>query len=252
MRNLRLTIEYDGSRYCGWQVQNSHQSPVTSHQSIQETIEKTLKKILQEKVKLIASGRTDAGVHALAQVANFKTTKSIPLDRLQKSLNSILPQDISIHKIEEASLDFHSRFWAKAKTYRYLILNKNYPSALFRGRVYVYPYQLDMKLMQQEAKCLLGRHDFKSFCASGSGAKSTIRLIKRMSIKEVENNLISIEIEADGFLYNMVRNIVGTLLDVARGRFPKGSTKKILRAKDRRLAGPTAPAHGLYLVKVKY
>ena len=259
MRNLKLTVEYDGTNYCGWQIQNRRAS-----KSIQETIEKTLQKILQEKIRLIASGRTDAGVHAQAQVANFKTKSNISSEKLQKALNGLLPSDISISKLEEAAVDFHSRFAARAKAYRYAILNRSYPSALLRNRVYFYPYPLALKLMHQEARCLLGRHDFKAFCASGSGSKDTIRTIKKITIKQIsyhlspityhlkESPLIIVDIEADGFLYNMARNIVGTLMEIGRGRFPKGSLKKILNSKDRKLAGPTVPACGLCLLKVKY
>jgi tRNA pseudouridine38-40 synthase len=266
MRNLKLTIEYDGTNYCGWQIQSRCPS-----KSIQEIIEGVLRKILQEKIHLIVSGRTDAGVHAQAQVANFKTNSNISLEKLQKALNGLLPSDISISRIEEAAVDFHSRFAAKSKVYRYSILNRKFPSALLRNRVYFYPYPLDIKLMRQEARCLLGRHDFKSFCASDSGTKDTIRTIKKITIRKTNyglstmpacrtgrdyriNNgpLIIIDIEGDGFLYNMARNIVGSLMEIGGGRFPKGSLKKILNSKDRKLAGPTVPACGLCLLKVKY
>jgi tRNA pseudouridine38-40 synthase len=248
MRNIKLTIEYDGTNYCGWQSQSHNKCK----KSIQETLERALRKILQEKIHLIASGRTDAGVHALAQVANFKTNSNISTAKLQKALNGILPDDIRVCKIEEASPDFHSRFAAKSKLYRYTILNRNYGSAILRDRVYFYPYPLDVRLMYQQARCLVGRHDFKAFCAAGSGAKSTIRQIKNISISKKRYTLITIDIEADGFLYNMVRNIVGTLIEIGKDRFPKGSLKKILLSKNRKLAGPTAPAKGLCLIKVKY
>lgn len=260
MRNFRLEIEYDGKNYCGWQTQRR----LKRKKSIQETLERTLRKILQEKIHLAASGRTDAGVHALAQVANFKTKSEISEDKLQRALNGLLPGDIAVRRIERASPVFHSRFSAKAKVYRYAILNSRSPSAFLRKTAYFYPYPLDVRLMRQEAKSLLGRHDFKAFCASGSSVKDTIRTIKRITVKRVfhelrtmdyeqkEANLIIIDIEADGFLYNMARNIAGTLLEIGRGRFPRGSFKKILLSKDRTLAGPTLPAHGLSLVKVKY
>jgi len=253
-RNIKLEIEYDGTAYCGWQVQVSHK-----HKSIQETIEKALHKILQEKIRLIASGRTDAGVHALAQVANFKTHSQIGLAKLQKALNGNLPSDLAINKAEEADTGFHSRFQAKAKLYRYTILNRGWHSALLRNSVYFYPYPLDIRVMQKEARCLLGRHDFRAFCAAGSGAKSTFRQVKNISIHKryyplsaIRYPLVTIDIEADGFLYNMARNIVGTLLEIGRGKLPGGSLKKILLAKNRRLAGATAPASGLCLLKVKY
>jgi len=266
MRNIKLIIEYDGTNYCGWQVQNSRQSSVVSHQkkAIQEVIEKNLQKILQEKVRLIASGRTDAGAHAQAQVANFKTNSKISLEKLQKALNGLLPDDIVISKLEQVSPNFHSRFNAKSKVYRYAILNRNYPSALLRNQVYFYPYPLNVSLIRREAKCLLGKHDFKAFCASGSSAKNTARTVKNISIRRLAYNpspityhlkerpLIVIDIEADGFLYNMVRNIVGTLIEIGRGKFYRGSMRKILRSRNRKLAGPTVPPHGLCLIKVKY
>jgi tRNA pseudouridine38-40 synthase len=259
MPNFRLEIEYEGTNYCGWQVQ-----PHRRLKSIQQVIEEVLRKILQEKVKLVASGRTDAGVHALAQVANFKTNSQISLDKLQHGLNSLLPPDIVIKAIEEVPADFHSRFQAKSKVYRYVVLNRAYPSALLRNTVYQYPYPLDLQLMRKEAKALLGKHDFKSFCATAGSTKTTIRTIKHIRIyheprtmnyepkTQPSDCLIYIEIEADGFLYNMVRNIVGTLLEIGRGKMPAGSLKKILLAKDRKLAGPTAPAQGLCLLRVKY
>lgn len=246
MRNIKLTIEYDGTNYAGWQIQNSHRS-----KTIQEVIEKTLRKILQEKIKIIGSGRTDAGVHALGQVANFKTNSKIPLEKIQQALNSLLPDDIVIVKVDEAGPDFHARFDAKSKLYRYLIVNRNYPSAFLRKQSYFYPYPLDVDLMRREAKCLVGRHDFRSFQASDKIGRSSIRTVKQIKIKN-SKGMITIDIEADGFLYNMVRNIVGTLVEVGRGRFSAGSTKRILSLKDRRKAGPTAPACGLCLIKVNY
>jgi len=246
MRNLKITLEYDGKNYAGWQAQK------TKFPTIQETIEKVLYKILQEKVRLIASGRTDAGVHAAAQVANFQTNSAIGTDKLRRALNGLLPEDIAIARIEEAPLDFHSRFCAKSKTYRYVILNRPYRSALSKSQIYFYAYPLELKLLGSEAKALLGRHDFKAFSASGSAVKNTTRRIKKIVIKKTFGALITIDIEADGFLYNMVRNIVGTLIEIGRGKFPAGSMIRILRSKNRKLAGPTAPARGLTLLKVKY
>jgi tRNA pseudouridine38-40 synthase len=244
MRNIRLEIEYEGTHYCGWQVQRKTNS-------IQEVIEKSLKKILQEKVRLIGSGRTDAGVHALAQVANFKTNSGIDLAKLQKALNGLLPDDIVIRKIRQVDPDFHSRFDAESKAYRYTILNRNYPGALLKNTVYFYPYSLDVRLMQRESRVLLGKHNFKSFQASDKEDRSAVRTIKKINITR-EGDLIRIDIEADGFLHKMVRNIAGTLIEIGRGRFPVGSLGKILNSRDRKLAGPTVPAKGLCLRKVKY
>ena len=246
MPNIKLTIEYVGTNYSGWQTQKYRRS-----RTIQKTIERVLQKILQEDIRLIASGRTDAGVHARAQVANFKTESDMPSRKLQRALNGNLPGDIAITKIERVSPDFHSRFSARSKLYRYTILNRNYPCVFLRDTAYFYPYPLDIKLMRDESKVLLGRHDFSAFCASGSAHKNSARAIKKIKIIK-ENDLLCIDIEADGFLYNMARNIAGTLIEIGRGRFLKGRLRKILLSRSRRLAGPTLPAQGLCLVKVKY
>lgn len=250
MRNIKLEVEYDGTNYCGWQVQRKSKN-AKACKSIQEVIEKTLQKILQEKIKLIASGRTDAGVHAKAQIANFKTNSNISCEKLQMALNGLLPKDITIARIEEKSFDFHSRFDAKSKVYRYTILNRSYPSALLRDTVYFYPYPLNIKLMQKASKVFLGLHDFKTFKAMDKEKRDTIRTIKRLLIKK-DKALIYIDIEANGFLHNMARNIVGTLIEVGRGKLTPNILKKILLYRDRRLSGPTAPAKGLCLIKVNY
>jgi tRNA pseudouridine38-40 synthase len=247
IRNIRLTIEYDGTDYCGWQVQSRN----SSKKSIQAVIEKALQKILQEKIKLIGSGRTDAGVHALAQVANFRTKAKIPATNLQKALNSILPDDISIFKAEDVKPDFHSRFSAKSKIYRYTILNRSYPSALSRNTAYFFTYPLNVKLMQKESRVLLGRHNFKSFQLTQKQEKNPVRTIEQIRVQK-KADLIHIDIEADGFLYNMVRSIAGTLIEIGRGKLAPGSLKRILFAKNRKFAGPTALARGLCLLEVKY
>jgi len=245
-RNIKLEIEYDGSNYAGWQVQSNSRG-----RTIQQIIERNLQKILREKVKLVASGRTDAGVHALAQVANFHTFSKMPFSRLKIALNGLLPEDIKVTKIKEAHPSFHSRFSAKSKVYRYVILNRDYSSPLQRNSVYFYPHPLNIKLMKNEAKALLGKHNFSAFQASQGKDKNPVKTIKKISISK-KKGFIYIYIEADGFLYNMVRNIVGTLIEIGRLRFPEGSIKRILRLRDRRLAGPTVPARGLSLLRVKY
>ena len=248
MRNLKLEIEYDGSVYCGWQIQGSANG---SKKSIQEVLEKRLRKILQEKIHTVVAGRTDAGVHALAQVANFKTHSNISSSRLLGGLNALLPEDISISKVEEVDNDFNARFNAKSKIYRYTILNRNYPSALLNSKVYFCPYPLNLSVMRREAELLVGRHNFKSFQASDYYERNPVKTIKSLKISK-KGNLIYIDLEADSFLYNMIRNIVGTLIEIGRGRFKEGSMKKILLAKDRKLAGKTVSACGLCLLKVKY
>jgi tRNA pseudouridine38-40 synthase len=246
LRNIRLEIEYNGAKYCGWQVQ-----PAGRKKSIQEVIEKVLGKILSKRVKLIVSGRTDAGVHALAQVANFHTNSKIPLDKLKLALNGLLPRDIKISGIGEARPDFHSRFSSKAKIYRYTILNRTHSSPLMEGKVFFYPHPLNLKLMREEARALLGKHNFSSFQASLGKERNPVKTVKRLVITK-NKDFVYIEIEADGFLYNMVRNIAGTLIRIGRGKSEQGCLKKILLLKDRRFSGETLPAHGLCLLKVKY
>ena len=265
MRNIKLTITYEGTNYCGWQVQNSRgkrQGARGKKESIQGVIEKILEKILQEKVRLIGSGRTDAGVHALGQVANFKTNSKLQPGQILRALNSSLSQDIRIAGATEADLNFHSQFRAKTKTYCYLIHNSQTIDPFLFRYCFHTSFPLDISLMRQEAICLKGKHDFKSFCASGSKRKSTVRTIKRISVAAdtkspfwllpIKANLIIISIEADGFLYNMVRNIVGSLFDIGRGYLKRGDMRRILKGRNRRLAGTTAPAKGLYLCEVKY
>lgn len=243
MRNLKLTIQYDGMKYCGWQKQPN--SP-----GIQGTIEYAIYEITKEKVNITGSGRTDAGVHALGQVANFKTNSSIPVDRIPDALNAKLPKDISIVDCQEVSQEFHSRYSATGKIYRYLIYNKPYRSPLYKDTSYHVRYNLDVNKMRSEAKSLLGTHDFRGFMSSGSSVKDTVRTIRNITIERNED-LIVLEVEGNGFLYNMVRIIVGTLVDIGRGRIDK-SMEEIIASQDRGEAGHTAPAHGLFLKKVHY
>ena len=248
MRNILLKIEYDGTNYAGWQYQKNAKS-------IQEAIEAALKRITGRKARLISCGRTDAGVHALGHVANFKTTSTISLRNIRRGLNSVLPKDIVIKEAGEAPLKFNSQLDAKSKLYVYTILNRPTPTAISRDYVRHIPYELDLNLMKREARCLIGKHDFKSFQAADAEwrgyLRSSVRTIKKLEVRK-KGDLIKIEVEGDGFLYKMVRNIAGTLIEIGRGRFKPRSMKKILKAKDRKLAGPTAPAKGLCLVEVKY
>ncbi len=245
MRNIKLTIAYDGTRYCGWQFQKNGAS-------IQETIENALAKITDEKIHITGSGRTDAGVHAKAQIANFKTRSKVPLKKLQMALNSNLPDDIVILHVEEMSQKFDAQRSARSKLYCYTIVNSNFMDPFMRKYAAKCFYKLDLKKMRAAARALTGRHDFKSFQTNdGMGEKNTIRTIKRLAIEKNEN-IVYIYIEADGFLYNMVRNIVGTLVEIGRGKFSAECIKNILSKKNRRLCGPTMPARGLCLLKVNY
>ena len=245
MRNIKLIIEYDGTRFVGWQTQKAQRT-------VQETIEKSLQKILCEKVSLVGSGRTDSGVHALAQVANFKTSSNLPPGALKKALNTNLPDDIAIKDCVYAPLNFNARFNAKSKRYMYTIYNGTAKIAINRQYVYRMPYRLDVGLMKKAAKELLGRRNFKSFHGAGRWITDFNRCIKRLDIRKDKKNFIYIDIEADGFLYKMVRNIVGTLVEVGRGHMPATGIKEILKARDRNISGPTMPAKGLCLIEVKY
>ena len=244
MRNIKLTIKYDGTDYAGWQFQKNAVS-------IQETIQKALEKITRDKAVVIASGRTDAGVHAAAQIANFRTSSKIPLKNLRLALNALLPDDIVITNAEDVSLKFNAQKSASSKLYRYTIYNKDFMDPFLRRVASKCYFKIDIAPMKRSAKYLIGRHDFTSFQTKDSQRKSAIRTIKRITIKR-EGDLIYIDIEADGFLYNMVRNIVGTLIEVGRGKFTVKKMKEILAEKDKCSCGPTAPAQGLCLIKVRY
>lgn len=244
MKNIKLVIEYDGTNYNGWQSQKNGLG-------IEDVIKKGIGKIADENVKLIGSGRTDAGVHALGQVANFFTGSSIPPERFALALNTRLPRDIVIKESSEADPGFHSRFSAKKKTYRYDIYNSRMPSALLFTRACHVPEQLDMDKMKAGAQDLLGTHDFNAFRAQGSYCSSTIRTVHDIRI-ESKGQVISIYVTGDGFLYNMVRIIAGTLVYVGIGKLKPSDISYILTGRNRVYAGKTMPPHGLYLLEVFY
>ncbi|MDD5503683.1 MAG: tRNA pseudouridine(38-40) synthase TruA [Candidatus Omnitrophica bacterium] len=251
MRNIRLNIAYDGTNYKGWQIQAKGAGASYPQKTIQHEIETALSGIFTARVKVIGSGRTDAGVHALGQVANFKLNNSMPCNRILRALNSVLPRDIVITSVTDVKESFHSRFDAISKLYRYRIFNC--PCAPLFDRLYQYhiPYKINHDLMISASRVLIGRHDFRSFQASGGKKIDPVREIISLSISR-RGNVISMYIEADGFLYNMVRNIVGTLVEIGRGKIQPEHIRDILKARDRREAGPTAPAKGLCLMRVKY
>lgn len=244
MRNIKLTISYDGTRYKGWQIQKNAST-------IQEKIERSIEKVFGKKCRLYAAGRTDSGVHAKGQVANFKAPLVVPISRVQEALNSNLPEDIAITKAEEVSINFHSQYDAKRKKYSYHILNSRQRDPFTERYAWRVPYRLNVPLMRKEAKALVGKHDFKSFQATDKAERTSVRKLLNITINK-NKSFLTIDVEADGFLYNMVRNIIGTLIDIGRGYLPAGSMKKILKEKNRTKAGPTAPPNGLFLVEVKY
>jgi len=245
MRTLKLTIAYDGTDYSGWQLQRN------APRTIQAVLQQTLKVVTGERLIVIGSGRTDAGVHALGQVAHVRVRSSMACDRLRLALNHRLPSDIVVRAIEDVASSFQAQYHATSKRYAYRIING--PVVLPFERRYVrqvWP-RLNVALMRREAMALRGRHDFCAFQAAGRHIEDTRRTVSNIRVSQ-RGTAITIEVEANGFLYHMVRNIVGTLVDIGRGYRPPGTMRKLLRAKDRRLAGPTAPARGLCLVSVAY
>lgn len=243
-RNIKLTIEYDGTSYQGWQRQKNVPT-------IQKAIEDAISYMTHEKIKVIAAGRTDSGVHALNQVANFHTHSKIPVDGFVKGLNSLLPPDIVIKDASSVPMDFHARYNCRTKTYDYYILNQTTPSAIHRNYSWFVPQILRLAPMRRCLKLIIGKHDFSSFQAAGSSTKDSIREVYGANLKK-QNDLICLSIEANGFLRHMVRNIVGTLVDVGTGKKSPSDFTAILASKNRALAGATAPSQGLFLGEVRY
>lgn len=245
MRRCKATVEFDGGKYCGFQRQ-------PDCDTIEDRINKALTDLLNEPIIITACSRTDSGVHAYGLVFHFDTSmESFPMERLPIALTSYLPSDIVLINAEWVKSDFHARYDVVDKTYEYKILLSARGSAFNYNRAYIYKHAIDVDIMRAAAKKLIGEHDFAAFMATGSGVKTTVRDIK--SIELVENgNKISLFITANGFLYNMVRIIVGTLLDIARGHLSIDNIDLMLNSGNRAYGGGTAPAHGLYLVKVNY
>ncbi len=251
MQNIKLILEYNGTKFSGWQMQTPDK------RTVQGEIEKALLIIFKKEIRINGSGRTDAGVHALGQVANFKIDSPMKPQEIVRALNGNLANDITILSAENVSVRFHAQHSAKRKTYRYTILNRPTRPAIDKDFVLHIPYKINLSAMRKEAKVLIGKHNFISFTATDSAqkgkltAKETTRTIHALNIRKKED-FITIEVTANGFLYKMVRNIVGTLLDVGTGLIPQGSVKKILRAKSRLAARETAPSKGLALINVIY
>ena len=245
VKNFKITIEYDGTNYHGWQRQKNDRT-------IQAEIEKALLKMNAAKIPVTGSGRTDAGVHALGQIANFHCRTHLAADVFQRALNSLLPEDIIIQDCHPVAEAFHARYDAQSKIYNYKILNRPIPAAIGRQYAWFIPKKLSLEAMRAACRHITGEHDFKAFEGTGSPRSSTVRHVMMVNLFEFQADLLIFEIEANGFLRFMVRNIVGTLVDVGLGKITPDGFKHILESKDRSQAGATAPPHGLCLVAVKY
>lgn len=245
MKNFKLTIEYDGTNYSGWQRQ-------AQEQTVQAEIERALAFMTRSTVTVIGAGRTDAGVHALGQAANFRCETRLDPEAFLKGLNSLLPGDIAIRDCQEVPEGFHARFDARSKIYHYRILNRDTRAAVGRNYAWFIHRPLDLAAMRRATGILVGRHDFKAFESTGSPRTHTLRNVVTTDWVEGEGQRLTFQIEADGFLRGMVRNIVGTLVAVGLGKLAPGDVQAIMDARDRKRAGATAPACGLFLMEVKY
>ena len=247
VRTYRATLQYDGTDFSGWQVQ-------PGRRTVQGVVEEALAGLVGGRVPVLAAGRTDAGVHAEGQVISFRAGTSIPPEGLAAALNARLPEDVSVLDLAEAPEGFHATCHAKGKVYRYEILTGRAPRPLLRRTTLRVPGRLDLRRMREAARLLVGRRDFRSFRTNPglpADRGSTVRTIRRLEVRRRGERVV-VEVEGDGFLYNMVRSIVGTLVQVGRGTWPPGRVGEALRARDRRAAGPTAPPRGLTLVSVEY
>lgn len=245
MRNIALTVSYDGTNFNGWQTQ-------PGFRTVQETLEKAIAALTrEERIRLNASGRTDAGVHAVGQVANFYTASAYLPEVFVKAVNARCPPDVAVRRAAEVSQAFCANKSAKRKLYRYVIHDGPTPEPFLRKFAFHHWKRLDSAAMRRASRCLVGRHDFHSFETEWPNRQSSIRTVTHLGVSRA-GDYLWIDVEADGFLYNMVRSIAGTLIDVGRGHIPESRVADILKAEDRREAGPTAPPQGLFLMRVSY
>jgi len=245
MRNLKMILEYDGAAYCGWQRQ-------LNGLSIQQVLEEAVECIVKEKVSIIASGRTDAGVHALNQVASFRVESPLPANKIFLGVNSVLPEDIVVKELQEAPPDFNALKDAKGKVYLYRIRNQRLRPVLGRQYFWFVRFPLNVERMREAASYLLGEHDFSCFCATGCDIQDRVRTLTRIDIDADAGGMLEFTVESGGFLRHMVRNIVGTLADVGRGKLIPTDVLEIIASRDRTKAGVAAPACGLFLKEVHY
>lgn len=239
-----MIVAYDGTNYSGWQFQNN---AITIEQKLNEA----LTDLLGEEITVTGASRTDAGVHSLGNVCVFDTDTRIPAEKISYALNARLPEDIVVQDSCEVDMDFHPRFSKSRKTYEYRVLNRIFPMPTLRKDTYFYHYPLDVEKMQQAASFLVGEHDFKSLCSVNTQAETTVRTIYSCTV-EKEGEIIKIQVQGNGFLYNMVRIIAGTLIEVGAGKREPEEIALILDKRDRCAAGPTAPAHGLTMLGIEY
>jgi tRNA pseudouridine38-40 synthase len=246
MATFRFTLEYDGTDFEGWQSQPE------GHRTVQDTLEGALQRVTGKSVRVVGAGRTDAGVHAEGQVASAKIEISMGCSELQRALNTVLPRDLAVVELVEQREGFHAQHDARSKLYRYRIWNDPWPSPLRERRSHWLRAPLDVTAMREAARWLEGRHDFASLQAVGSEVHGTVRTLHRVEVRGGPGGEICVEVEGSGFLRHMVRNLVGILLEVGRGRLAPGAVPSLLAARDRGAAPPTAPARGLTLVRVDY
>lgn len=244
MRNLKLKLMYNGSAYHGWQIQ-------TNADTVQGRLESAVEAVFCSHHTVYGSSRTDAGVHANEYFCNFRTEKNIPCESVVKALNANLPDDIAVIECVEVDDNFHSRFSCKSKRYVYRIWNSQIKNPFLTNTAYHYKYKLDEKMLDTAAKSYIGTYDFNAFCSAGSSVSDTVRTVKDASVTR-DGDIVIFSVEADGFLYNMVRIMVGTLININEGKIGKDDIKNIIKSADRKNAGVTAPAEGLFLDKVFY
>lgn len=244
MKRIELIVAYDGTNYRGWQIQKNGET-------IESMLNRALSDLTGEEIRVCGASRTDSGVHAMGNVAVFDTNARMAADKFSYALNQRLPEDIRIQRSREVAPDFHPRYQETVKTYEYRILNREFPLPAYRLNTYFMYYELDVERMRQAAAYLVGEHDFQSFCAAGAQVKTTVRTVYDLQVLQ-EGDLITIRITGNGFLYNMVRIIAGTLIKIGTGEWEPSYIKEILEARDRRLAGPTAPARGLTLMHMVF
>lgn len=244
MRRIKLTVAYDGTNYCGWQIQ-------PNGITVEEVLNRALSRLTGEELRVTGASRTDAGVHARGNIAVFDTASTIPAERFAYAVNPLLPEDIAVVNSEEVPQDWHPRYRNSVKTYEYRILNREMPDPLRRKYTWHVSFPLDLDKMRAAAEYLKGEHDFRSFCGVHTGAKTTVRTVCTLDIEKTGDEII-IRISGNGFLYNMVRIIAGTLTEVGRGLRTPENVKKILEAEEREKSGATAPPQGLTLISIEY